>query len=498
MSQTLLFIGTALLLTVLIIEILRPRFISEGFESAISFDTSYFATMAPKRGDVGPTSEEGGYTRDSRYFHNYASMQRLGVKNDFCRMVQSKTNSDISFFACALAGTENLSSTDFRSPTTKDGFKLSRDDYMRDIDKDGRDDYCRILKAKDGSYQPLCNRGTDTGFDERLVLDSNPPEEIKMLNTFYDGCVFWYRLRDDMLDYVNNTQLLTAGGVRINETPNPTSTEGVHFNGIDQFLRIGDSPELELGYIVPLRSLRALCFWVYFDRFTNNAHILDFGNGAGNDNVYVGIIGRGDVPVSADDIRPSACGDEQSTVPTGKTGQQDVPEVSPQELMRTSSANVDEYTSTGFEMFPRKLPASRVLPFQPKDSKKPNMATLIYEVWDKKQRKMRIKINSVIPMQKWTHVTVTAVEMDSFRPSIKVYINGEDVYTKPSGFLPQASTTSNNYIGKSNWTNATSEYENKDDLFQGSVFDVRGYKTPMSAKKITDTVAWGKNLLGIA
>ena len=126
------------------------------------------------------------------------------------------------------------------------------------------------------------------------------------------------------------------------------------------------------------------------------------------------------------------------------------------------------------------------------------MATLIYEVWDKKQRKMRIKINSVIPMQKWTHVTVTAVEMDSFRPSIKVYINGEDVYTKPSGFLPQASTTSNNYIGKSNWTNATSEYENKDDLFQGSVFDVRGYKTPMSAKKITDTVAWGKNLLGIA
>jgi hypothetical protein len=301
-----------------------------------------------------------------------------------------------------------------------------------------------------------------------------------------------------MLDYVNNTQLLTAGGVRINETPNPTSTEGVHFNGIDQFLRIGDSPELELGYIVPLRSLRALCFWVYFDRFTNNAHILDFGNGAGNDNVYVGIIGRGDVPASADDIRPSACGDEQSTVPTGKTGQQDVPEVSPQELMRTSSANVDEYTSTGFEMFPRKLPASRVLPFQPKDSKKPNMATLIYEVWDKKQRKMRIKINSVIPMQKWTHVTVTAVEMDSFRPSIKVYINGEDVYTKPSGFLPQASTTSNNYIGKSNWANATSEYENKDDLFQGSVFDVRGYKTPMSAKKITDTVAWGKNLLGIA
>lgn len=496
MSQTLLFIGTTLLLTVILIEIFRPRLISEGFESVISFDTSYFATMAPKRGDVGPTNEEGGYIRDSRYFNRYASVQRLGVKNDFCRMITSKGASDITFFACALAGTENLSSTEFRSPTTKDGFKLSRDDYMRDIDADGRDDYCRILKIKDGSYQPMCNRATDKGFDERLVLDSDPPNEIKILNTFYDGCVFWYRLRDDMVDYVNNTQLYTAGSIKIDEKPNPPVTKGIHFNGIDQFLRLGDSPDLDIGYIVPLRSLRAICFWVYFDQFTNNAHILDFGNGAGNDNVYVGIIGRGDASVSEEDIRPSACGDEQSTVPTGNTGQQNVKEVSPQELMRTSSANVDEYTSTGFEMFPRKLPPSRVVPPQPKGTK-PNTATLIYEVWDKKQRKMRIKINSVIPLQKWTHVAITAVTMDSSRPSIKVYINGEDVYTKVSGFLPQASTTTNNYIGKSNWMSATSEYENKDDFFKGSVFDVRGYKTPMSAQKIKHTVAWGKNLLGL-
>ena len=496
MSQTLLFIGTTLLLTVILIEIFRPRLISEGFESVISFDTSYFATMAPKRGDVGPTNEEGGYIRDSRYFNRYASVQRLGVKNDFCRMITSKGASDVTFFACALAGTENLSSTEFRSPTTKDGFKLSRDDYMRDIDADGRDDYCRILKIKDGSYQPMCNRATDKGFDERLVLDSDPPDEIKMLNTFYDGCVFWYRLRDDIIDYVNNTQVYTAGAIKIDEKPNPPVTKGIHFNGIDQFLRLGDSPDLDIGYIVPLRSLRAICFWVYFDQFTNNAHILDFGNGAGNDNVYVGIIGRGDATVSEEDIRPSACGDEQTTVPTGNTGQQKVAEVSPQELMRTSSANVDEYTSTGFEMFPRKLPPSRVVPPQPKGAK-PNTATLIYEVWDKKQRKMRIKINSVIPLQKWTHVAITAVTMDSFRPSIKVYINGEDVYTKVSGFLPQASTTTNNYIGKSNWMSATSEFENKDDFFKGSIFDIRGYKTPMSAQKIKDTVAWGKNLLGL-
>jgi hypothetical protein len=47
----------------------------------------------------------------------------LEVKNDFCRMVINKANPDIMFFACALAGTENLSSTEFRTPSTKDLFE---------------------------------------------------------------------------------------------------------------------------------------------------------------------------------------------------------------------------------------------------------------------------------------------------------------------------------------------------------------------------------------
>lgn len=492
-EQMFLMVGSAILLTLLVLEIVWPTYFKEGFE-VIPYDTSYFAQFVPKRGDVGPGDEEGGYIRDPRYFNNYANVQRLGVKNDFCRMVSPKSNPDLLFFACALAGTENLSSTEFRTPTTKEGFKVSRDDYMRDMNNDGRDDYCRILKAPDGIYKPLCNRATDKGFDERLVIDTDPPEEIKTLLTFYEGCVFWYRFRDDMIDYVNNTKLLTSGGIQIDEKPNPTLTKGIRFDGTDQFIRLGDSPDLELGYVVPLRSLRAICCWVYFDEFSNNAHILDFGNGAGRDNVFLGIIGRGDANISAEDIRPDPC-QAESTLPTGPSGPQPAQEMTPQELLKTTSANVDEFTCTGFETYPRRLPPSRVVPWQPRTLTK--KASLLYEVWDKQQRKMRIKVDGVIPRRQWTHIAITAVDMASFRPAIKVYIDGEDVLTKPSGFLPQASTTTNNYLGKSNWSNDTSQFENKDELFNGSMFDVRGYKLPMTAKKVKDTVEWGKKQLGL-
>jgi hypothetical protein len=273
-------------------------------------------------------------------------------------------------------------------------------------------------------------------------------------------------------------------------------TYGLNFNGIDQAVRIGDNADLELGAVVHLRGLRALSFWVYFERFTNNAHIIDFGNGAGIDNMFVGILGRGDASVSEGAIRSNKCGDEGDTVPIGPSGPQNVREMSPQKLMESTAANVNEYDSFGFEVNPRKLPPSRIND-KPLKGIQTGKATLIYEVWDQKQRRMRITLGGVIPLKKWTHVAITAVEMDSLRPTIKVYINGELSFTKPSGFLPQPAVTTNNYFGKSNWLATTNEFENKDEIFQGSLFDVRGYKTPMSSKKIEDTVKWGKEMLGL-
>lgn len=488
-----------LLLTIAAAELWWPQKIREGFEGlvpALSPGSGYFAKFVPRRGDVSEGAEEAGYFQDPRYFLGYADVQRLGFKHDFCRMLESKTDESVKFFACALAGTENLTSITYRTPSVKDGFRISRDDYMRDVEGKGREGYCRILKGNDGRYQAFCNRALDREFDRELVLDSKPPADIQTLLHFYEGCVFWYRFRDDMVDYVNNTKLLTVGDMSIDEKPKPPIAEGLKFNGLDQYVRLGDNVELELGSIVPLRSLRGIMFWVYFDEFTNNAHIVDFGDGPEKNNIVIGIIGRGDGDASnAGVIRPPLLCGEDSTIPEKPSGAQPCPVMSPQELLRTSSANINDYDCSGFEDMPRRLPPSRIRDKAPRGPSK--KASLLYEIWDNQQRKMRIVIPSIIPKKKWTHICITAKSDDAFRPDIGIYINGELAYLEASGFLPQASSLSNCYLGRSNWASSTSQYENKDELFKGSLFDVRGYKQVLTDKVIKDSVAYGKKLLGL-
>ena len=492
-------IGITLVLILLLgfaaAELLWPQKVREGFEGlvpAVSSKGGYFAKFVPRRGDVSEGQDEAGYIQDTRYFIGYRDVQRLGIDHDFCRMVESKS-SGVKFFACALAGTENLSSIEYRTPNTKEGFRLSRDDYMRDINKDGRADYCRILKGKTGAYESLCNRAMDREFDSALLVDTNPPADIVMLTQFYQGCVFWYRFYDDMVDYVNNTQIMIVGGAHVDETPKPEITEALQFNGIDQYLRIGDSPDLELGAVVPLRSLRALMVWVYFDEFTNNAKILDFGDGAGHNNIVLGILGKGDPnAATGGQMRNSVqCGAE-STVPASPSGPQPGITMSPQDLMKSTSANVEFYDCGGFE---EPKVAKRIV--KQKDTGPKTTATLLYEVWDERQRKMRIKISGVIPKNKWTHIAVTALTSDAFRPDIGIYVDGKQVFVEPSGFLPQVSRLSNCYIGKSNWANETSQYENKDQLFHGRLFDLRGYKSQLSEGLIKDSIGWGKAKLGL-
>lgn len=488
-----------LLMTIAVAELFWPQKVREGFESLVpvlSPRAGYFAKFVPRRGDIAAGSEQAGYLQDPRYFMGYADVQRLGFDHDFCRMVESKSDETTKFFACALAGTENLNSISFRTNTVRDGFRLSRDDYMRDIEGIGRAAYCRILKGKAGQYQPLCNRALDTEFDSELVVDTQPPPEIETLLRFYEGCVFWYRFRDDMIDYVNNTKLLTVGGGKVNEKPNPPIAEGLKFNGMDQFVRLGDNVELELGSVVPLRSLRGIMVWVYFDEFTNNARILDFGDGPEANNIVLGILGRGDANITdAGVLRPPLLCGEETTLPDKPSGAQPCPVMSPQELMQTTSANTNEFECVEFEDTPRRLPPSRV---RDKTIQGPTKkATLLYEIWENQQRKMRIVVPGVIPKGTWTHICITAQTEDAFRPDIGIFVNGELVFLQPSGFLPQASSLSNCYLGRSNWSNVTSQYENKDELFKGRMFDIRGYKQSLTKKVITESVAWGKQKLGL-
>jgi hypothetical protein len=495
--QALFWVAFGMLLCALFYELL-PSGASEGFEGGLVGvgDSKFWAKLVPRRGDIGPEQEEGGLVRDKRYFGDYVDVQRFGVKTDFCRFVQKGSDEKNKFLACGLGGTDSLSSIAFRGPSVRDGFVLGRDDYMRDIDGDGRDDYCRIVKQSDGTFRPECNSTTETGFSAKLVPDSNPPSEIQTLLHFYQGCVFWLRLRDDMLDYAQNLYINTAGDAAVQEVPpRPQTTEGLQFNGINQYIRLGDDPYLNLGSTVQLRSLRAIHFWVRFDEFTNNAHIFDFGNGAGIDNVWMGILNRGNLGTDVDlNKKTLLCGGD-SVVPDAPSGAQDAPEMSPQELMKTTDANVEEFTCEGFAVAPKVRP--RAKRNKAAEGLVAKTADLCYEIWDKDQRKLRVVIKGMFELGKWTHIVLTAQGTDSFRPDLAFYKNGELVRVEQSGWLPQRSITEKNYLGRSNWSDVTSQYANKDELLKGALFDFRGYIEQMNEKTIKDSYKWGANMLGL-
>jgi len=495
MSGT-VWIGLCLLLGALILEIFAPARLAEGFQSLVPYTDpkpTIISNLIIKRSDVGIGREQGGFFQDRRYFAGYADVQRYGIQNDFCRMV-TLSGEEGMMFACALAGTTG-SPTGYRTKTVKDGFRVSRDDYMRDILKDGRQAYCRILKQRDLTYQPMCVRALDGRFNDKDEMDSDPPEEILTMLDFYAGCEMWLRLRDDMLDYMGKAIVQFAGGMKIDQTPRPTITQALYFNGKDQFVRFGDTSELSFGNVVKMRSVRAFSVWVKFDSFTNNAHIFDFGDGPGVNNTFMGILGKGDASEdSGNRVRPGAdC--PETTIPDGPSGAQFCAEMRPQDAYEASAANVDDFVCPGISVFPNKAE-----PLQSKSVKpvaNATRATLQYEVWEQKLRKVQIKVNGAIPLGKWTHIVITARNMDAMRPDLCVYINGNLAFTQLQGYLPQAKVTSNNYLGKSNWANDFSGYELRDELFNGSMFDFRMYSAAIPESKVKRILQWGMNKLGM-
>jgi hypothetical protein len=112
-------------------------------------------------------------------------------------------------------------------------------------------------------------------------------------------------------------------------------------------------------------------------------------------------------------------------------------------------------------------------------------------------RKLHIQVKNVIPLRKWVHIVITAGNNDAWKPSLKIYADGKEVHVEEAAWLPQTNYTTNNYIGKSNWSNMTSPYDNADELFKGKIFDLRGYRTTIDKKKVKNTYEWGKKLLGL-
>lgn len=499
--ETMIYTAITLLVIIVTWEWLRSRAFNEGFTDGIV--PEFFGKYFPRRSDFHPGQEDepDGWIRNLKYFEGYMDIQNLGYKADFCRVVEKENMPESRILACALAGQEGLDSLTYRTESTRSGMKFSRDDYIRDVNKDGRDDYGRILKVSpspnDRWEAKVVIAGLTRFRQSAELTDNEPPPNIAELLWFYEGIMVWYRWFDDMLDYGENTQIKIAGKMSVDETPQRTVTLGLAMNRLpavsedvkppsEQFLKIGENSQLEFDTIVQLRQLRCVSVWAYFDEFTNNARIFDFGNGAGKNNILLGIEGKGNVPQAFGMLgaQPSSNAKVCNT--------RAAVEVSPQNYLSSSDANVDEWTCPGPEPVDTTFDDDTV-PVLVGETK----ANLLFEIWDINQRKMRIRVLDAIPLKKWVHICATTTNGDLFRPVWQIYIDGVKMYEEKDGHMPLTSYTTNNYIGRSNWEEVSASFQNPDERFRGALFDFRMYRIPMSVAKLKSTLVWGQKKLGL-
>ena len=478
-----IYTAIVLLGIIVIWEYLRTRAFSEGFTDGVV--PQFFGQYFPKRYDIvpGQIREGDGWVRNQRYSEEYVDVQNLGYKADFCRVVEKDDHPETRMVACALAGQEGLDPYLYRTESMRAGMKFSRDDYFN---KDG---YGRILKMvpapNDAWEARIVLAGIDRFKQTSEITDNSPPKKIAELLYFFEGIMVWYRLFDDILDYGENTQISLAGDMKIDETPRRPKTKGLAFNRGEampqnQFIKIGENTALEFNTKVQLRELRAISVWVYFEEFTQNARIFDFGNGAGKDNVLLGIEGKGNDPGAFGRLNA------QPPASAAVCNIRKTAEVTPQDFLKTTDANVDEWDCPEAPDIDSIYPQDEIKPGKDKN------ANLLFEIWDTQQRKMRLRVLNCIPLRKWVHIALTTTDKMAFRPTWEVYVDGKKVFTEEDGHMALNSYTTKNYIGRSNWEGVTSQFQDADERFKGSMFDFRLYRSPMSADKIQKTVEWGK------
>ena len=483
--ETMIYTAIVLLGLIVAWEALRSKAFSEGFTDGVV--PQFFGQYFPKRYDIvpGQIREGDGWVRNQRYTEDYVDLQDLGYKADFCRVVEKEDRPETRIVACALAGQEGLDPYLYRTDSLRTGMRFSRDDYFN------AEGYARILKMvpapNDAWEARVVKYGVSRFKQTAEVSDNKPPASIAELLYFFEGIMVWYRMFDDILDYGENTQISVAGDMKIDEEPRKEKTKGLAFNrgeGVqNQFIKIGENSALEFNTKVQLRELRAISVWVYFEDFTQNARIFDFGNGAGKDNVLLGIEGKGNDPGAFGRLN-AAPPASAKVCNTRKTA-----EVTPQDFLKSTDANVDEWECPESPDIDSAYPEDEIGPSADKK------ANLLFEIWDTQQRKMRVRILNCIPLRKWVHIALTTRDKVAFRPTWDVYVDGAKVFTEEDGHMVLNSYTTKNYLGRSNWEGVTSQYQDADERFKGSMFDFRLYRSPMSADKIKRTVAWGKSKL---
>lgn len=415
--------------------------------------TLYEGFAVVRRTDIGPTTEgwthdEAGYVRDIRYSEMFVDVQNNGVAGDFCRAIHKKGDPQSLRIACALATREGMDTLELQSPTLRQGFKFSRDDYWRDVTGDGRMDYCRILRSDEsGRFIASCAVTTRDEIGSREIRDTNPPPAIRLLLEAYEDILVWYRFQDDAVDYAGNTALEYHGRPEVSSLIRPLKTRGVQFNRegpMKDYFAWGERDTLHLDQDVPPTQIRAISFWVWMDTFDSESNkIMECKNytkdGNPKDLVWIGVDRIGpDIPA----ICTTQC----------------AAELSPSQSL----------------CYQNQVEPVMIIP-----QIRPDSASWVFEIWDEEQRIMHLEARHSAKKAQWQHVVFTTADSTSWWPTWEIWIDGEKVAEKKDGRSIPALLLSENTLGK----------------FRGCLQDFRVYRSALTPDKMKAAIAWGKSKL---
>lgn len=422
----------------------------------------------PIRSDVASaTTEESGFARDPRYAAQFADVQNNGIAGDFCRAVSRRNQPDSLQIACALATRVGMNTVEYTSPTVKQGFRMCRDDYWRDVNEDGRMDYCRILKDEGtGEWSPMCAVTTATGIGPREVRDTSPPPAIQDLLEAYTDIVTWFRFRDDTEDYAKNTVIAVNGRPTIPQLIAPTVTSGVQFNRgapskgpFPDFLRWGEKGTMQLDQEVKPSEIRAISFWVYWDSFEPDARIFESHNGDG--------AGQSKKDLAWFGIDPYA-------------GVKELPAMKPPRVAYPAAElPAAEVYALGPPRVEPMRPVDSALPLNPMEELQ-NQASYVFELWDDRQRVIRLIAPQAAKAKKWQHIAITTTEKSSWWCVWQIWVDGVLAIESGESRGISALYLKNNILGKN---------------FRGCLQDFRVYRAPIPASKIRSAMKWSSKLL---
>ena len=424
----------------------------------------------PIRSEAKET-EERGYDRDQRYAAQFADVQGHGVAGDFCRVVSKQGDPDSLRVACALALREGMDTLEFRSRSKKEGFRFSRDDYWAE-GTSKRMNYCRILRDDEtGGWAPLCAKTTRSGIGPSEEHDPSPPPAIQRLLRAYEGILAWYRWQDDGLDITGNTQTAFVGKPKIPDQLKPVKTRGLQLNRypvasqeagepappIRDLIRFGEKSTMHLDQDVKPTTIRAIAFWVFWDQFEKDAAILHCSTADDKNRVWIGVDGSGPG-------LPGFPGLSESTA---------AQELRPDELQSLGSPRVEEVPlyATQHQRSPHAVKHDLV---------HEKTATWVFEIWDERQRIMRIKAPLGAKRGVWQHVTITTKDSTTWWPTWQIWLDGALVTEQSEGRMIPALFLTNNRIGEN---------------VRGCLQDFRIYREPMTVDKIKEAMAWSSRLL---